>query len=107
LITNSGTVKILDFGLAKLVSDSQAQTMTQAGQAMGTILYMSPEQLRSEAVDARSDLWSFGVLVYEVLAGASPVQTDSSAAPVARILPEEPPSLGALPRVPDWPAPLF
>jgi len=102
LITNSGTVKILDFGLAKLVSDSQAQTMTQAGQAMGTILYMSPEQLRSEAVDARSDLWSFGVLVYEVLAGASPFQTDSSAATVARILHEEPPSLGAVPGVPDW-----
>src|SRR5262249_31115338 len=48
LITNTGAVKILDFGLAKLVADSQAQTMTQAGQAMGTVLYMSPEQLRGE-----------------------------------------------------------
>jgi formylglycine-generating enzyme required for sulfatase activity/dienelactone hydrolase len=102
LITNTGTVKILDFGLAKLVSDSQAQTMTQAGQTMGTILYMSPEQLRGESVDARSDLWSLGVLAYEVLAGVSPFQTDSSAATVARILHEEPPSLAAVPGVPVW-----
>src|SRR5262249_36505582 len=95
-------VKILDFGLAKLVSDSQAQTMTQAGQAMGTVLYMSPEQLRGESADARADLWSFGVLAYEVLAGASPFQTGSSAATVARILHEEPPSLATVPGVPGW-----
>src|SRR5215467_6998256 len=102
LITSTGTVKILDFGVAKLVSDSQAQTMTQAGQAMGTMLYMSPEQLRGELVDARNDLWSLGVLAYEVLAGVSPFETDSSAATVARILHEEPPSLAAVPGVPDW-----
>jgi len=102
LITSTGTVKILDFGVAKLVSDSQAQTMTQAGQAMGTMLYMSPEQLRGESVDARNDLWSLGVLAYEVLAGVSPFQTDSSAATVARILHEEPPSLTTVPGVPDW-----
>src|SRR5262249_12248266 len=102
LVTSKGTVKILDFGLAKLVSDSQAQTMTQAGQAMGTVLYMSPEQLRGQAVDSRSDLWSFGVLAHELLAGASPFQTDSSAATAARILNEEPPSLATVPGVPDW-----
>src|SRR5215813_4640113 len=102
LITSTGTVKILDFGVAKLVSDSQAQTMTQAGQAMGTMLYMSPEQLRGESVDARNDLWSLGVLAYEVLAGVSPFQTDSSAATVARILHEEPPSLTTVPGIPDW-----
>ena len=102
LITSTETVKILDFGVAKLVSDSQTQTMTQAGQAMGTMLYMSPEQLRGESVDARNDLWSLGVLAYEVLAGVSPFQTDSSAATVARILHEEPPSLAAVPGVPDW-----
>src|SRR5262245_28821947 len=102
LITNTGTVKVLDFGLAKLVSDSQAQTMTQAGQAIGTVLYMSPEQLRGDSVDARTDLWSLGVLAYEVLAGVSPFQTDSSAATVARILHEEPPFLAAAPGVPDW-----
>src|SRR5215467_7184948 len=102
LITNTGTVKILDFGLAKLVSDSQAQTMSQSGQAMGTVLYMSPEQLRGVSVDARADLWSFGVLAYEVLAGVSPFQTDSSAAALTRILHEEPSSLATVPGVPDW-----
>src|SRR5262245_33842293 len=102
LVTSKGTVKILDFGLAKLVSNSQAQTMTEAGQAMGTVLYMSPEQLRGQAVDSRSDLWSFGVLAYELLAGSSPFQTDSSAATAARILNDEPPSLATVPGIPDW-----
>ncbi len=102
LMTRSGTVKILDFGLAKLVSDSQGQAMTQEGQTPGTVLYMSPEQLRAEPVDHRSDLWSLGVLAYELLAGVSPFQTDSSAATAARILDEEPPSLAAVPGVPDW-----
>src|SRR5262249_30957446 len=102
LVTTKGTVKILDFGLAKLVSDSHDQTMTAMGQVMGTVLYMSPEQLRGEAVDARSDLWSFGVLTYELLAGGSPFQTDSNAASMSRILNEEPASLAAVPGVPDW-----
>src|SRR5215510_7409048 len=102
LVTSKGTVKILDFGLAKLVSDSQAQTMTETGQAMGTVLYMSPEQLRGEAVDSRSDLWSLGVVAYELLAGASPFQTDSSGATAARILNDEPPSLATVPGIPDW-----
>src|SRR5262249_4477500 len=107
LITSSGTVKIVHFGVAKLVSDSLAESMTQAGQAMGTVLYMSPEQLRGESVDARADLWSLGVVTYEMLAGVSPFQTDSSAATVARILHEEPPSLATVPNVPDWLAPLI
>src|SRR6516225_3757137 len=102
LVTNKGTVKILDFGLAKLVSDAQAQTMTEMGQTIGTVLYMSPEQLRGEAVDALSDLWSFGVLTYELLAGTSPFQTDSNAATGSRILNDEPASLAAVPGVPDW-----
>src|SRR5215510_6451359 len=102
LVTSKGTVKILDFGLAKLVSDSQAQTMTETGQAMGTVLYMSPEQLRGQAVDSRSDLWSLGVVAYELLAGASPFQTDSSGATAARILNDEPPSLATVPGIPDW-----
>ncbi len=102
LVTRGGTVKILDFGLAKLVSDAQAQTMTEMGRAMGTVLYMSPEQLRGQAVDSRSDLWSFGVLAYELLAGTSPFQTESSAATVARILNDEPLSLATVPGVPEW-----
>src|SRR5262249_19229223 len=90
LRTSSGAVKILDFGVAKLMDESQAQ-MTQAGQPIGTVLYMSPEQLAGERVDARSDLWSLGVLAYEVLAGVSPFQTDSSAAITQRILNDDPP----------------
>jgi serine/threonine protein kinase/Tfp pilus assembly protein PilF len=99
--TSSGTAKILDFGVAKLLGESQAQ-MTQVGQAVGTVLYMSPEQLRGEPVDARSDLWSVGVVAYELLVGVSPFQTDSSAASAARILHDEPTSLTAVPGIPDW-----
>jgi serine/threonine protein kinase/Tfp pilus assembly protein PilF len=102
LITSDGTVKILDFGLAKLVSDLHTQTMPQPSRAMGTMLYMSPEQLRGEGVDSRSDLWSLGVLAYELLAGVSPFRTDSSAASAMRILNDEPPSLAAVPGVPEW-----
>ena len=101
LMTTGGTAKILDFGVAKLLSESQAQ-MTQAGQAIGTVLYMSPEQLNGERVDARSDLWSLGVLAYEALAGVSPFQSDSSAATMKRILSDEPPSLATVPGVPSW-----
>jgi eukaryotic-like serine/threonine-protein kinase len=101
LWTSSGTVKILDFGVAKLLGESQVQ-MTQAGQPIGTVLYMSPEQVAGERVDERSDLWSLGVLAYEVLAGLSPFQTESSAATTKRILNDDPPSLVTVPGVPAW-----
>ncbi len=80
--------------------------MTEPGEAMGTVLYMSPEQLRGEGVDQRSDLWSLGVIAYEVLAGVSPFQADSSAATAMSILNDEPASLAAVPGVPDWVAQL-
>jgi len=103
LRTDDGIVKILDFGLAKLTSDSQAATaVTQTGETMGTVPYMSPEQLRGQAVDVRSDLWSFGVVAYELLAGVTPFQADSSAATAMRILNEEPPPLAGVSGVPDW-----
>ncbi len=98
-LTRDGTVKLLDFGLAKLLSHSQSQ-LTQDGQAMGTVLYMSPEQLGGELVDARTDLWSLGVLAYEMLSGVSPFRADSNAAIATRILNDQPPSLGAIPGVP-------
>ena len=101
LMTSTGTIKILDFGLAKLASESQAQSVTHAGQAIGTVLYMSPEQLRGGLVDSRSDLWSLGVVTYEVLAGISPFHADSSAATALRILNDEPPSLTTI-AVPEW-----
>jgi eukaryotic-like serine/threonine-protein kinase len=98
-LTKDGTVKILDFGLAKLLSQSQSQ-VTQDGQAMGTVLYMSPEQLGGERVDARSDLWSLGVLAYEMLSGVAPFRADSNPAIATRILNDQPPSLVAIPGVP-------
>jgi len=102
LVTRTGIVKILDFGLAKLLSDSQAQAVTGAGETMGTVLYMSPEQLRGQAVDSSSDLWALGVLAYELLSGVSPFQADSGASTAMRILNDAPPSLGAVPGVPTW-----
>jgi len=102
LVTSGGIVKILDFGLAKLVSDASGQGLTEAGQAMGTVLYMSPEQLRGQAVDPRSDLWALGVLAYELLTGISPFRAESGEATAMRILNEEPPSLASIPKMPGW-----
>src|SRR5215813_6393730 len=101
--TNEGAVKILDFGLAKLASESQAAAMTQSEGAVGTVSYMSPEQLRG-AADARSDLWSFGVVAHELLTGVSPFQAESGASTAStmmRILNAEPPALASVPGVPD------
>ena len=100
-LTSSGAVKILDFGVAKLLGDSQAQ-LTQAGEPIGTVLYMSPEQLSGEQVDARSDLWSLGALAYEALTGVSPFRTESSAATTKRILNNDPLSVATVPGVPSW-----
>ena len=73
-VTSDGTVKVLDFGLAKLTSpsDTDATAMATAhGVVMGTPAYMSPEQARGQVVDKRSDIWAFGCVVYEMLAGKS------------------------------------
>ena len=96
--------KILDFGLAKADLRTEARTtvvetratLTEAGAAIGTIAYMSPEQLRGEAVDARSDLFSFGVVLYEMATGRSPFPGTTSAAIGGAILHEEPRSLRTL-----------
>ena len=74
MLTADGTVKILDFGLAK----ARDQTMTASGMVMGTMAYMSPEQLVGDAVDARSDLWSLGVVLFEMLTGRHPSRNDDA-----------------------------
>ncbi|HLM05650.1 MAG TPA: Stk1 family PASTA domain-containing Ser/Thr kinase [Blastococcus sp.] len=76
MITPQGTVKVMDFGIARAVSDSAA-TMTSTAAVIGTAQYLSPEQARGESVDARSDVYSMGCLLYELVTGAPPFTGDS------------------------------
>jgi hypothetical protein len=101
-VTKDNRVKILDFGLARLtnasVSDShEAGTptdhRTDPGKVMGTVGYMSPEQVRAQPVDHRSDIFSFGAILYEMLTGARAFRRDSSIETMNAILKEEPPEL--------------
>lgn len=101
-ITKDGRVKILDFGLAKLtrVGNDQSQTDiptrrvdTDPGVVMGTIGYISPEQLRSKPADHRSDIFSFGAILYEMLSGRRAFRGESTADTVSAILREDPPDL--------------
>ena len=79
MITRSGAVKVMDFGIARAVADNSA-TVTQTANVIGTAQYLSPEQARGEAVDARSDVYSTGCLLYELVTGAPPFQGDSPVA---------------------------
>lgn len=105
-----GYVKVLDFGIAKLVGnqgtagDTQSPTIkvnTDPGTVLGTVKYMSPEQARGQAIDARSDIFSFGVLLYEMVSGISPFDATSIAEVFISILQHQPPVLTHyLPEVP-------
>ena len=79
MITPQGSVKVMDFGIARAVSDSAA-TMTSTAAVIGTAQYLSPEQARGESVDARSDVYSMGCLLYELVTGAPPFTGDSPVA---------------------------
>ena len=102
-ITSDGTVKILDFGLAKLRQsedhdpaggDLPTLTIdTHPGTVLGTAGYMSPEQVRSLPTDHRSDLFSMGAVLYEMLAGSRPFHEQSAAETMAAIAREDPPRL--------------
>ena len=87
LITKDGIVKILDFGIAKLRGHSYA---TNIGKVLGTILYMSPEQTRGDQVDQRTDIWSLGVLLYEMITGTPPFNGDYDQVIIYSILNIEP-----------------
>lgn len=96
MLTPSGEVKVLDFGLAKRVGTSGDVTkaeLTREGMAVGTLSYMSPEQLLAQKVDERSDLFSLGVVLYEMLAGRRPFQGSSAIATADAILHSPPPPL--------------
>lgn len=97
-VTRNGRLKILDFGLAKLQRPEQVETVTgatatgtHAGHVLGTIGYMSPEQVRGEPADQRSDIFSFGSILYEMLSGARAFKKGTGAETMTAILNEEPP----------------
>src|SRR5258706_7795182 len=101
-ITKDGRIKILDFGIAKLTrsGDDAAQhtglpTETEAGMVMGTAGYMSPEQVRGEAVDPRSDIFSFGTVFYEMLTGRPAFARETAPETMTAVLKEDPPALHA------------
>ncbi|HET7434316.1 MAG TPA: protein kinase [Thermoanaerobaculia bacterium] len=100
-ITADERVKLLDFGLAKVLDDRGALSPdsptevqrgpnTSSGMVLGTVFYMAPEQVRAQAVDARTDIFSFGVVLYEMLTGALPFRGDSHAETMAAIVNEDP-----------------
>jgi serine/threonine protein kinase/Tol biopolymer transport system component len=101
ILTGDGVVKILDFGIAKLAG---AAVLTRAGSTLGTPAYMSPEQMRGEEVDARTDLWSLGVVLYEMLAGRRPFPGEHASVVRETILGAQPEPLSR--RRPEIPPPI-
>jgi TolB-like protein/Tfp pilus assembly protein PilF len=96
MVTRAGAVKVLDFGLARMMPAAGAgdlptmAAVTQHGTVVGTTAYMSPEQLRGQAVDGRTDIWAFGCLLFELLSGTRPFDGDTSSDLIAAILEKEP-----------------
>jgi serine/threonine-protein kinase len=93
MVTTDGRVKVMDFGLAKLQGVSK---LTKAGSTIGTMAYMSPEQVEGLETDHRTDIWSFGVLLFELFSGKLPFQAVHEAALMYEIINTEPPALGTI-----------
>jgi serine/threonine protein kinase/TolB-like protein/Flp pilus assembly protein TadD len=103
LVTASG-IKLLDFGIARLTASDDPQKtlarsgdLTRSGELIGTVVYMSPEQAQGETIDSRSDIFSFGALLYEMLSGQAAFAAKSAAQSLAAILRDEPPSIDTPP----------
>ena len=111
MLRPDGYVKVLDFGIAKLTEqrpasddhrvETTALLQTRPGLVLGTAHYMSPEQARGQKVDARSDIWSLGVVLYEMVAGSPPFRGETPSDCIASILTTEPPPLSSI--LPDVP----
>ena len=102
MLTRNGDIKVMNFGIARAMSDAQA-TMTQTAQVIGTAQYLSPEQATGERVDSRSDLYSTGCLLYELLTGRPPFTGDSPVAIAYQHVRENPiPPSRVDPDVPAW-----
>jgi serine/threonine-protein kinase len=95
LITSDGQVKVADFGIATVLSDTNTD-LTRAGTVMGTATYFSPEQAQGRSVDARSDLYSLGAVLFEMVAGRPPFKGDTPLAVAIKHVQEQPPSPRAL-----------
>jgi eukaryotic-like serine/threonine-protein kinase len=101
LVTFDGVVKVVDFGVAK--ATARLDTQTEAGQLKGKIAYMSPEQLRGEKIDRRTDVFAMGILLYMMTTGKHPFRGDDQAQTIARISSDEPAILPSV-LVPGYPA---
>src|SRR5690606_29868427 len=110
VLVSAGSATVTDFGIAKAINAARTtegvtgSTLTQAGMSIGTPAYMSPEQVLGEAVDHRTDIYSFGVMAWELLAGHAPFRADDSARLVALHLSEDPRDISEV--RPDCPTPL-